>query len=154
MLLKKLTLHNYSVFCGTQTIRLEPSGSSDTANIVLIGGKNGSGKTSILEALRLAFYGSSILNGKGAKDHYDSLLESRFNKQAVDNGDRSMWIEVEVAVTVDNILSDISIRRLWNLQDTGRIMESLIIAKDGSTLNVLESQQAEEFVRELIPQGL
>ena len=154
MLLKKLTLNNYSVFCGTQSIRLEPSGSSDTANIVLIGGKNGSGKTSILEALRIAFYGSSILNGKGAKDHYDSLLESRFNKQAVDNGDRSMWIEVEVAVTVDNILSDISIRRLWNLQDTGRIMESLIIAKDGSTLNVLESQQAEEFVRELIPQGI
>src|SRR3990172_6767979 len=154
MLLKQLILHNYSVFCGTQTIRLEPSGASDTANIVLIGGKNVSVKTSILEALRIAFYGSSVLNGKNASDLYCSFLESRFNERAMGNGDKFMWIKVEVGVTVDNILSDISIRRTWTMQESGKVVESLDVSKDGVLLNPFESQHVEEYVRELIPQGI
>ncbi len=44
MLLKRLTLHNYTVFQGTHTLTLEPRESSEPRNIILIGGKNGAGK--------------------------------------------------------------------------------------------------------------
>ncbi|ECN6376808.1 AAA family ATPase, partial [Salmonella enterica subsp. enterica serovar Enteritidis] len=60
MLIKQLVLHNFRVFCGTHTIDLAPRKRPHEVNprpIVLFGGLNGAGKTSILSAIRLALYG-------------------------------------------------------------------------------------------------
>ncbi|EAT2223623.1 DNA sulfur modification protein DndD, partial [Salmonella enterica] len=60
MLIKQLVLHNFRVFCGTHTIDLTPRKRPHEVNprpIVLFGGLNGAGKTSILSAIRLALYG-------------------------------------------------------------------------------------------------
>ena len=65
MLLTRLVLHNYSVFEGRCELQLAPSDSG--RNVTIIGGENGAGKTSILEAIRLCLYGSQgVSNGKGA----------------------------------------------------------------------------------------
>ena len=58
MIIKKLVLHNFRVFRGTHEIDLAPR--KDNKNpkpIVLFGGLNGAGKTSILTAVRFALYG-------------------------------------------------------------------------------------------------
>lgn len=55
MIIDKLTLHNFKVYKGQHTAVLTPPSQSKT--IVLFGGLNGGGKTSILEALQLALYG-------------------------------------------------------------------------------------------------
>ena len=51
MIFERLTLRNYGVFLGRHEIALAPT--SAEAPIILIGGLNGAGKTSILEAVRL-----------------------------------------------------------------------------------------------------
>ncbi|MWP55269.1 AAA family ATPase, partial [Escherichia coli] len=60
MLIKQLVLHNFRVFNGTHTIDLAPRKRPHDLNprpIVLFGGLNGAGKTSILSAIRIALYG-------------------------------------------------------------------------------------------------
>ena len=56
MILKKVVLHNYTAFEGKQEINLTPTENTEQ-NIILIGAMNGSGKTSLLEAVKLCLYG-------------------------------------------------------------------------------------------------
>ena len=51
MIIKRLTMHNFGVYASTNT--LEFNGKKP---VVLIGGMNGRGKTTILEAVLLSLY--------------------------------------------------------------------------------------------------
>ena len=65
MIIKKLVLRNFRVFQGIHEIELYPNNNKP---IILFGGLNGSGKTSILTAIQLALYG---------KMAFDSVLTDR-----------------------------------------------------------------------------
>jgi len=67
VILEELTLHNFCAFGGRHTLDLAPP--SDSKPIVLVGGMNGAGKTSLLEALQLALYGK---NAKGLRNNEES----------------------------------------------------------------------------------
>src|SRR3954453_17984460 len=60
MILNQLVLHNVGTFAGRHVIDLTPP--SAAKPIVLVGGLNGAGKTTILESIQLALYGSLSLN--------------------------------------------------------------------------------------------
>lgn len=55
MILEKLILNNFGVYKGEHQLDLEPE--SKKAPIILIGGLNGGGKTTILDAIQLVFFG-------------------------------------------------------------------------------------------------
>lgn len=70
-------------------------------NIVLIGGMNGYGKTSILEALYLGLYGKESvehLGRAGLKDDigYRKFLERALHGTAIRTGRDSMWVKVQI----------------------------------------------------------
>ena len=54
MIITKLTLHNFGVYAGTNTFEF-----NNQKPVVLIGGMNGRGKTTFLEAVLLALYGAN-----------------------------------------------------------------------------------------------
>ncbi|MCH7987841.1 MAG: AAA family ATPase [Planctomycetes bacterium] len=57
MLIREITLENFGLFRGRNRIPLAPRIKyRQQRPVVLIGGQNGSGKTTILEALRLCLY--------------------------------------------------------------------------------------------------
>ena len=72
MILEELVLFNFGVYRGRQALRLAPP--NKDRPIVLIGGLNGEGKTSLLDAVQLALYGplATISNRKGLA--YESYL--------------------------------------------------------------------------------
>ncbi|MBD2308130.1 DNA sulfur modification protein DndD [Chroococcidiopsis sp. FACHB-1243] len=61
MILLELILQNFGPYQGTQVINLSPFSETETENIsrpiLLLGGMNGGGKTTLMDAIRLALYG-------------------------------------------------------------------------------------------------
>ncbi len=74
MLLRSLVLNNIGVYRGRQQVGF----STDSEQpITLIGGRNGSGKTSLLHAIPLVLYGNRarwVLNGVSYPEHLNSLI--------------------------------------------------------------------------------
>jgi len=68
--LNRLVLHNYSVFEGSCEFSLEVR--PPEKNVVIIGGKNGAGKTSILEAVRLCLYGAQGIEKRPGREYFGS----------------------------------------------------------------------------------
>ena len=65
MILDEIVLHNFGLYAGRQAIALTPP--DDGRSIVLFGGLNGHGKTTLLDAMQLCLYGAhaSISNRNG-----------------------------------------------------------------------------------------
>jgi DNA sulfur modification protein DndD len=78
MLLTEITLNNFSAFEGTNKLDLMPTGISGQ-NITLIGAMNGSGKTSLLEAVKLCLYGERRSGLLPAQESPASFISKRFN---------------------------------------------------------------------------
>ncbi|NBO92768.1 MAG: DNA sulfur modification protein DndD [Planctomycetia bacterium] len=93
-------------------------------NVVLIGAKNGYGKTSVLEALILGLYGKDGMNAlaravasaSDSERSYDRFLERALHQQAIDQGRQSMCVEI-VLEDQDNRLK---IVRKWHFNGTGK----------------------------------
>src|SRR4051812_27621927 len=78
MIFNQLKLHNFGVYKGQHTLDLTPT--SSTKPIVLIGALNGSGKTTIIEALNLALYGRQGIPTSKRGNSFDSYLRSAIHK--------------------------------------------------------------------------
>ncbi len=65
MLIKRVILENFGVYGGRYEFDLTPrSDGHFNRPIVLFSGKNGVGKTSFVEAIRLCLHGSMALGGR------------------------------------------------------------------------------------------
>lgn len=98
MWIAKIELFNFKSYQHQAFEFPEPRGGR---NIVLIGGMNGYGKTSILEALYLGLYGKESvehLGRAGLKDDvgYRKFLERALHGTAIRTGRDSMWVKVQI----------------------------------------------------------
>src|SRR5712692_1713536 len=74
MILDSIHLHNFGVYAGKQHLELSPG---NDRPIILIGGLNGGGKTTILDAIQLCLYGSRAqISNRGKRQYKDYLGES------------------------------------------------------------------------------
>jgi DNA sulfur modification protein DndD len=90
-------------------------------NIILVGGMNGHGKTSILEALYLGLYGKEAveyLGRAGLKDDvgYRKFLERALHGAALRTGRDSMWVKIQVDRTK---AEGFEIKRTWFFTRSG-----------------------------------
>src|SRR5687767_12509575 len=83
MILRRLVLDNYCLFAGHQEFSLEPRKDNGSVRpIVLFGGKNGAGKTTILNAIGLAFYGRQSLGIRLTDKEYHLALRNRIHRNS------------------------------------------------------------------------
>ncbi|BAY89454.1 MULTISPECIES: DNA sulfur modification protein DndD [unclassified Tolypothrix] len=57
MIFLELVLQNFGPYAGKQVINLDPRNHENSRPIILLGGMNGGGKTTLMDAIRLALYG-------------------------------------------------------------------------------------------------
>ena len=152
MLLKSVTVENFGPFQGTQTLNLIPSHSGSPGRpVVLIGGRNGSGKSSIMEAIRLCIHGRWALGRLRAPEYHDYLRE-RVHMGPKNEYDPRSSVHVEMETVEDGYRHTYEVSRTWlGKRD---VSEELQIRRDGELLSDLFADQHQSFLDEIIPLGL
>jgi DNA sulfur modification protein DndD len=148
MIISSLNLENFRVFKGNHRINLGPNKNQP---IVLFGGLNGAGKTSILTAVKLALFGKASLKGNITSKIYSDYLEDQINRG--DGNLNSASVALEFDYTKLGKLYRYQIMRSWALKDE-KIKESLVIYENDKELSELNISQAQSFIFDLIPLGV
>lgn len=144
MVIKRLQLHNFGVYAGDNEFVFEGD-----KPIVLIGGMNGRGKTTFLEAVLLALYGqSSFAYSESTYKSYSSYLRSFVNRGADDNT-CSVTIEFE---NNSGTVEKYKICRLWDAEGK-RTKERIAVYKEGE-YNEFLTNNWPLFVENILPSAL
>ena len=156
MLLTKIVLHNFAAFEGTQEFNLTPSDSPEQ-NIILIGAMNGSGKTSLLEAVKLCLYGERNSGLLGAREVPDKFIRERFNYKALNRHETEMWVELTLdEVELPGARHLVQVRRTWHFHPVHSSYErdDFTIIKDGKLLQIIDPEHWQDFINDNIPPGI
>lgn len=146
---------------GTNTLDLSINYKEDTLkNIVLIGGLNGNGKTSIIEAVQLCLYGKKAKHLVRPSE-YENFVTSRFSRNALKRGETKMKVIVEFEdVYLQELSNTLSVERTWTISTYSGSLKILddnefIVRKnrenDNNFTSELQGEEAEEFIYGLIP---
>lgn len=146
MIFKKIELHNFGIYCGDHELQLDKIADK---NITLVGGMNGRGKTTILDAIFITFYGKRALPLiQDEVKNYNNLMARFINKSATDQ-----WTSVSVTIDLeDDGPTILTVQRRWTLHKN-KVVEELTVAKDGLVDKYL-SDNWNYYVEEIIPFGI
>ena len=143
----EIELYNFGIYKGQHNIELIDQ--RKKKNITLVGGMNGRGKTTILDAIFLCLYGRKAIEYiVGKKEAYNKVLKDRINKSA---DDKTTHVKITMVMDDDED-TIISITRTWS-QANSKISTDLIVEKNGIEDTYL-SENWEYYVEELIPYGI
>ena len=144
MILKKLTMHNFGVYASTNQFEFHGG-----KPVVLIGGMNGRGKTTFLEAVLLGLYGANSFAYTESKfKTYGQYLKSYVNKS---DGTKQTYIELEFSLDGSNEEVYL-IHREWDGNDQ-RIREKIWVKKNGIDNSFL-TENWPMFVENILPSAL
>lgn len=145
MIIDEIVLHNFGVFKGQQTVTLTPP--SKLKPIILFGGYNGTGKTTLLDAIQLALYGKFSRCSNRGNLSYEEFLSRSIHKSA--NPQEGASIELQFRHMSNGKEHIYRIRRIWS-QKRKSIHEYVEVIKDG-TLDKVLTDDWYRYVEEYIP---
>jgi len=139
----KLTIENYKSFQFATEISF-PVG-EDGRSIFLIGGMNGAGKTSIIEAINYCLYGAKI------EDIYRNI-----NRREKSKGNAN--VVFELVMEMDDG-AELIIKRAWSAGAVDDpkprdLTERLVVVRDGKRVSVQNQEIWQDFIRATIPPGI
>lgn len=144
MIINRLILHNFGVYAGTNEFVF-----TNKRPIVLIGGMNGRGKTTFLEAILLSLYGANSIAYKESKyNSYNQYLRSYVNKN---HWSQCSFLEIDFSLN-DNSNDTYLVRREWNAL-TKITKETITVLKNGVYSEFLTKNWS-MFVENIIPSAL
>lgn len=150
MIFLELVLENFGPYLGRQVINLRPEKDGNPRPIILFGGMNGGGKTTLMDAIRLALYGQRAQCSTRGNLSYSEFLTQSVNKHTPPV--EKTRIELVVEHIVENQLTELKIVRYWTPNP-----------KDGKdTLGILEGDWPvthlvntwDEYIENLLPLGI
>ena len=144
MMITRLTLKNFGVYAGINTFEF-----ANNKPVVLIGGMNGRGKTTFLEAVLLALYGANSFAYNESKYHtYAQYIKAFVNKA---DGTLETYVELEFKLEEDT-KERYLVHREWSGAGQ-RTRERIIVFKDGE-INTFLTDNWSMFMENILPSGL
>lgn len=150
MKINKLILKNFSSFEGTNEFDFSVT---EDKNIILIGGQNGAGKTSLFSAIKVALYGPLAFGYVGANAHYTSKIKDYINAKAFHSDRVESGVVINISVKVEREYFDYEISRTWTYTKQ-RLEEQFLIKKAGVLLNNQEKAYFSNYLLGVIPPDL
>ncbi|WP_008318081.1 DNA sulfur modification protein DndD [Leptolyngbya sp. PCC 6406] len=148
MILQELILQNFGPYHGSHRLDLRPTPEQP---IILIGGLNGGGKTTLMDALRLVLYGQRAPIDRRRNLAYADFLAQCVNTQASPEAEAAIALEFERVLHISGIekLGKIRIIRTWRRGTK----DTLTVDLDGWPNEIL-TQTWDEQVEDWLPVGL
>ncbi|MBF2021363.1 MAG: DNA sulfur modification protein DndD [Hydrococcus sp. C42_A2020_068] len=100
MIFKELVLQNFGPYANRHVINLNPEINENTRPIILFGGMNGGGKTTLMDAIRLALYGQRAHCSTRGNLGYSEFLTQAVNNQA------SSIEQTRIELAFEHIIND------------------------------------------------
>lgn len=159
MKIGKITLHNFRIYHGTNTVQFSDS---KPGNLTIIAGKNGYGKTTFLTSLVWVFYGKLMSQVEEkyrrdikSADGYENYLISTFNKTARNEFEKgeslnsSFYVEIDLTdILIPSIpCRTVKIKRSFDLKTK---KEELLLLIDGDENELTKEVGYEIFINDFI----
>ena len=125
MILDSITLTDFGLYGGRQEVQLAPPASDQP--IVLFGGLNGGGKTTILDALQLVFFGSRAKTASRGRLGYADYLSRCIHDKS---SDRRAAVQIAFRHTTDGVEDRYTLRRSWYEDAAGKCREEFRVLKN------------------------
>jgi len=151
MIIKSLEVENFGPFCGKHSFDLTPLNSHRP--LIIFGGRNGTGKTTLFEAIKLCLYGDYFRGKRMPKRAYHRYLRQRLHRSAEGNVAFHASITVKFSYAHLGYINDYLVKRSWRHVNS-KILESFEIKQNGELLQDVDEDQWQDFLMELIPQRL
>lgn len=150
MILKRLTLSDFGPYAGCQTLELGPG---PERPIVLVGGQNGSGKTTILEAITLCLHGRRGLGPRLSQAAYEQHLQRRLHIAPGGPIATEAALTLEFEHAFSGMTREYAVTRRFVLRKS-TIKEELAITCDGEPLTEVGKTAWQDFLDGLMPPGV
>ncbi len=150
----ELVLKNFGPYAGIQTINLRPEKDGNPCPVILFGGMNGGGKTTLIDAIRLALYGSRAQCSTRGNLSYSDFLNQSINRHTPPLEDTR--VELTFEQVQDDKLTQFKIVRYWKKPD---IKDNLSILIYSEIVSDWWSDKAitntwDEYIETLLPVGI
>ena len=154
MIFLELVLENFGPYYGRQVINLQPNNDDNPHPIILVGGMNGGGKTTFMDAIRLALYGHRAqCSTRGNLSYHDFL------NQCV-NTHKPPTDKTRIELAFEHIENDKPVRyrvvRTWenNPKDGKDHLGILDIRENDEWLDEGLVNIWDEYIENLLPLGI
>ena len=145
MIINKLQLHNFGVYASDNTFVF-----NSEKPVVLIGGMNGRGKTTFLEAILLALYGkNSFAVQESIHGAYGKYLKAHTN---IADGTNESFVELEFSIEEDGKNNIYTVNRSWNI-NVKNIKDKVTVKKNGND-DAFLAKNWTMFVESILPSAL
>lgn len=155
MIFLELILQNFGPYFGKQVINLDPKIDKDNSHpIILLGGMNGGGKTTLMDAIRLALYGPRAQCSTRGNLSYGDFLTQCVNSHAPTNE------KTRVELAFEHIENDKPVKyrvvRTWekNPKDGKDHLGILDIRENDEWLDTALVNIWDEYIENLLPVGI
>ena len=150
MIFTELVLENFGAYADRQVINLRPEDNGTVRPIILLGGMNGGGKTTLMDAIRLALYGQRAKCSTRGNLGYGDFLTQSVNTK-IEPG-KVTRIELSFELVVEDRWQEFKIIRAWN-KSLKEGKDSLSIFREGGYDNDLENNW-DEYIENILPLGI
>lgn len=120
-------------------------------NIILIGGKNGAGKSTIFEAIKVCIYGPIAYKYQGFNSSYISKIKSNINNNSLKNDSVDAFVSIDIELTENTEKNTYTLSREWTYEYK-KLNEKFSVYKNHSTspLDEEELNYFENYITSII----
>lgn len=151
MKINRIILYNFNSFEGLN--ELDFTSQDPQKNIILIGGKNGAGKTSLFTAIKIALYGPLAFGYVSVNPHYISKIKDCINSKAFKNDVVESKVQITISLMVEREVREYEITREWKYTRQ-KLEEEYHIKMEGQLLDEQQVSFFQNFLQGLVPPDL
>ena len=151
MRINSIRLYNFSSYEGDNFFDFTSKNSKK--NIVLIGGKNGAGKTSLFTAIKIALYGPLAYGYVGANPYYISKIKELINTKAFQQDKVVSEVQIALLLKSEREFKEYVITRRWGVTNQ-KLNEDYYVELGGERLEIEEMSYFENYLRSIVPPDL